>query len=40
MSLNITVIGPGAIGGVIASQLQRGGAEINVLATARSARRG
>ncbi|MBU1361569.1 MAG: 2-dehydropantoate 2-reductase [Gammaproteobacteria bacterium] len=38
MSLNITVIGPGAIGGVIASQLQRGGAEINVLATARSAR--
>ncbi|VTU31458.1 ketopantoate reductase family protein [Variovorax sp. PBL-E5] len=34
----ITVIGPGAIGGVIASQLQRSGTEVNLLATPRSAR--
>jgi 2-dehydropantoate 2-reductase len=35
---NITIIGPGAIGGVIASQLARSGTEINLLATPRSAR--
>jgi 2-dehydropantoate 2-reductase len=35
---NITVIGPGAIGGVLASQLARSGAAINVLATPRSTR--